>query len=162
MATRRQATLYLPPPYSGHVESLRSRFNPVQLRLIRAHVTLCREDEVRDWEELASRLIDLGQIEVALTFGKPHRDRDLVYLPAIGSTASFDALRSSLLATMDSLPRKHNPHITLIHPRNGTCSDPIFEEIASRCDPFSVTFRTVTLIEQVDGGPWNDMAAFGG
>lgn len=156
MPTRRQATLYLPPPESGVVESIRSRFNPIQSGLIRAHVTLCREDEVNNWDDLAARLASLGTIEVALTFGKPIRDQNLVYLPAIGSTEPFDELRRSLLATAVSLPRKHNPHITLVHPRNGTCSDSEFETIAGRCELFSTTFRAVTLIEQVDGGPWEE------
>ena len=66
MTRRRQATLYLPLPNSDRVESLRSQFNRDQFELIRAHVTLCREDEVSDWGELASRLLDLGRIEVEL------------------------------------------------------------------------------------------------
>jgi 2'-5' RNA ligase len=156
ISTRRQATLYLPPPDGERVEWIRSHFNPLQFGLIRAHVTLCREDEVGDWDELSSRLTRLGTVEVELTFGKPVRDRNLVHLPAVGSTESFDTLRDALLAVGGSRPRKHDPHITLIHPRNGTCSDAAFEEIARRCEPFSTTFRAVSLIEQVDGGAWKE------
>lgn len=161
MFTRRQATLYLPPPDNDLVEWIRSHFNPVQFGLIRAHVTLCREDEVGDLGELSSRLTKLGAIEVELTFGTPVRDRNRVSLPAFGSTESFDALRDSLLAVGGSGPRKQDPHVTLVHPRNGTCSDSDFEEIARRCGPFTTTFRTVSLIEQVDGGPWKEWAAPG-
>jgi hypothetical protein len=161
MAVRRQATLYLPSPFRTTVESIRSRLNRAQFDLIRAHVTLCREDEVCNWDEFASRLIAMDTIEVALEFGMPVRDNDLVYLPATGSSESFDKLRYSLLSTQGTLPRKHNPHITLIHPRNGTCSDCMFDEIASRCRPFSATFRRVSLVEQVDGGRWQDLKTFG-
>jgi hypothetical protein len=161
MAVRRQATLYLPSPLSKTVESIRSRFNRAQFDLIRAHVTLCREDDVCDWDEFASSLIAVGTIDVALEFGLPVRDNNLVYLPTIGSNKSFDTLRNLLFSTRSTLPRKHNPHITLIHPRNGICPDAVFDEITSRCKPFSSTFRYVTLIEQVDGGHWQDLSTFG-
>ena len=155
MTTRRQATLYLPLPHAADIERLRSLYNPAQHALIRAHVTLCREDEVHDWDELGNRLAGLGPIAVSLTFGTPVRDGDLVYLPATGSTASFDQLRASLLGPAASV-RRQQPHITLIHPRNGTCSGAIFAAIAAQSTAFDVTFRTVTLIAQVDGGPWRD------
>jgi hypothetical protein len=160
MAIRRQATLYLSTPSSTAVESIRSRFNRAQFDMIRAHVTLCREDEVCNWDDFASRLIAMDAIEVALEFGMPVRDKDLVYLPATGSSESFDKLRYSLLTAQGTLPRNHNPHITLVHPRNGTCSDCMFDEIASRCRPFSSTFRRVSLIEQVDCGRWQDLKTF--
>ncbi|MEO8200287.1 MAG: 2'-5' RNA ligase family protein [Gemmatimonadota bacterium] len=160
MSTRRQATLFVPPPHNPALEALRTRFNPVQSDLIRAHVTLCREDEVDDWMLLSSRLAGITPIAVTLRFTAPVRDRDLVYLPASGSTESFDSLRHSLLSPGGQPPRKHQPHITLIHPRNGTCSDADFMEIATQVEPFQVTFRAVTLIEQVDGGRWTDIAAF--
>ncbi len=161
MTKRRQATLYLPLPHSDRIESLRSQFNRHQFELIRAHVTLCREDEVSDWGELASRLLDQGTIEVELEFGMPIRDNNLVYLPAIGSTDSFDSLRHAILSSSHSIPRKHRPHMTLIHPRNGLCTDQVFDEIMARCEPFSAFFRYVTLIEQVNLERWRELAAFG-
>ena len=84
MTSRHQATLYLSLPDSTIIESLRSRFNRVQFELIRAHVTLCREDEVSDWDKFASRLSDLRTIEVTLSFDLPVRDDNLVYFPATG------------------------------------------------------------------------------
>ncbi len=161
MTIRRQATLYLPLPSSTFVESIRARFNRVQFDLIKAHVTLCREDEVADWSEVASRLSNLGKIEVELDFGMPVREDNLVYLPTIGSTQPFDELRSAILSIDAASPRKQNPHITLIHPRNGTCSDSAFDEIAKLCKPFSTVLRRVTLIEQHNGGSWKDLSAFG-
>lgn len=149
---RRQASLYL----TGfpEIESLRRAFNPVQARLIPAHVTLCREDEVDDWEAVLKRVAAMGPIAVTLHFGRPVRDENLVLLPVVGSTDSFDRLRFELLATAGSAPRKHSPHITLIHPRNGVCSDAIFKDITTRTAPFTATFREISLIEQRDGGVW--------
>ncbi len=161
MASRRQATLFVPLPFSAAMESIRSRFNSSQFGIIRAHVTLCREDEVTNWDLLASRLAELAPLEVVLTFGMPVREDDLVYLPATGSTDGFDALRNSLLATPIAMTRKHMPHITLIHPRNGVCSDSVFDAIVLQTKPVTITFRTITLIEQVDGGCWQELQTFG-
>ena len=80
MTSRRQATLYLPLADSTAIESLRARFNRVQFELIRAHVRLCREDEVSDWDKIASRLSDPGSIEVKLSFGGPVLANILKYL----------------------------------------------------------------------------------
>ena len=44
MSVRRQATLYLPSEVAQNVEEIRHKWNPAQARLIRAHVTLCREE----------------------------------------------------------------------------------------------------------------------
>ena len=51
---RRQASLFLSDQFQ--IESLRLRYNPIQARLIPAHVTLCREDEVTDWDLVRARL----------------------------------------------------------------------------------------------------------
>lgn len=160
MVIRRQATLFVPPPFDAAIESIRSRFNPAQFRLIRAHVTLCREDEVMDWELFADQISRLEEIEISLSFGMPARDGNLVTLPPMGPTESFDAFRRIVLNGQSNSIRKHNPHITLVHPRNGICTDRIFEEIGREVSPFSVTFRSVTLIEQVDGGEWGNKMTF--
>lgn len=157
MSTRRQATLYLPNPGAEAVESIRARFNPQQQALICAHVTLCREDEVDDWNAFAKRLRGIGKVEVELTFDGLVRDNDLLYLAPSAGTESFDALRAVLLTSDGGGPRRQAPHITLIHPRNGHCSDADFATIASAFRPFTTTFRFVTLIEQHDGGCWKNL-----
>lgn len=154
MHTRRQASLYL--NNAPHIESLRTRFNPAQAKLIPAHVTLIREDEVADWDELNQRLKDLGDIELTLQFGFPKREENLVFLSVVGGNDQFDKLRATLLP--GTTPRKHNPHLTLIHPRNGICTDAIFDEIIDTVSAFEATFTTVSLIEQTDGGPWKPFA----
>lgn len=156
--TRRQATLFL----RAHllVDGLRREFNAEQARLIASHVTLCREDEVSDWEQLAQRLESLRPQQVTLDFGMPCREDNLVYLPCVGSTYEFDHLRAILLNTSSSIARPHKPHITIIHARNGTCDNSIFERVSSQCRPFSATFHEVSFIEQTNGGIWTVLNQF--
>jgi hypothetical protein len=45
-----------PPPDRERLDERRARFDPAQFALIRAYVTLSREDEVTNWERLAARL----------------------------------------------------------------------------------------------------------
>lgn len=156
MPNRRQATLYLPESSSQNIEAIRSRFNPAQANLIRAHVTLCREDEVVDWEQFRSRLSSVGPITLELAFSRIVRDGDLVYA-AVENSDSFDQLRNEVLRTENGTPRHHIPHLTLIHPRNGKCSDKTFRELRRKFKPFAACIDTITVIEQIDGGIWRDV-----
>ena len=158
MITRRQASLYLDD--ASIVEGLRNRFNPAQAALIPAHITLCREDEVSDWPALEDRIRALVPIALTLEFGLPVRDGNLVYIPVVGSTESFDRLRHDLLAADGKSPRKQWPHITLIHPRNGLCTDEIYDQIVKTITPFTAMLREISLIEQHDGGVWHRFARF--
>ncbi len=157
--TRRQASLYL----SGvdQIEEMRSCYNPVQAQLIPAHVTLCREDEVGDWSAFQTRTSNALPIDITIGFGSPVRDGHLVFMPAVSGIEQFDKLRSTLLGKESGRPRKQLPHITIIHPRNGKCTDAAFEAIAGRLQPFTITIRKIFLIEQIDGGPWIPFAEFG-
>ena len=159
MQVRRQATLFLSEVTA--IEEMRCRFNPAQAKLIGAHVTLCREDEVFNWQALHDRLFLCEPIHVTLEFGPPVKDGNLVILPTIGRTDDFDELRYRLLSANGTPPRKHNPHVTIIHPRNGICSDSIFQEIAAKIPGLSVTFTCVSLIEQHNGGTWRPVSQFG-
>lgn len=146
---RVQASLYLQQVPS--LEDLRRRFNPRQAELIPAHVTLCREDEVDDWRELKARALGLDPLQLKLTFGRPVREQNLVYLPVVEGLDAFRMLRETLLGAS---PRDHDPHITLIHPRNGNCTDDVFDEIMRLSRPFSHTFEVIRVIEQRNGGVW--------
>lgn len=158
---RRQASLYLPDGEARRrIEILRRRFNPAQAALIPAHVTLCREDEVADWEVLAARAQALRPITVSLRFGPPVREGNLVFLPATGPVAEFDELRAALLSG-EQAPRRETPHITLVHPRNGTCDDAAFADIRAATVPFTVVFTTIMLIEQRNGGVWRTWSKVG-
>ncbi len=153
--TRRQATLFLRGRFP--IDDIRAKFNPEQARLIASHVTLCREDEVHDWDRLTAKLRSQPPDPVTLGFGSPVREGNMLFLPSSGPTAGFDDLRAYLL---DPTVRKHDPHITLIHPRNGKCSDEIFELATSHVKPFSHTFDEISFIEQTDGDVWKTIESF--
>ncbi len=149
---RRQASLFLHDQFQ--IESLRLRYNPVQARLIPAHVTLCREDEVTDWDEVRTRLESLSPFEIQLQFGEPVREDNFVFLPVIEGCDRFHEFRCAILGD-DA--RRHVPHVTMIHPRNGTCTDQIFADISATVSPFQYTFTEVMLIEQEGDGVWKSI-----
>lgn len=152
---RRQATLFL--SHVPAIEHLRRTFDPRQSALIAAHVTLCREDEVVSWDLVRSRLESVPSA-VTLSFGEPVRDGHLVLLPGIDRDGSFRDLRRFLLDCGEV--RDHEPHITLIHPRNAECDDAAWETIRADIKSFSYTFREASLIIQQDGGVWRTLENF--
>ncbi len=155
---RRQLTLFADDA-SGLLAHVRKTYNPVQAALIAGHVTLCREDELEPLEAIWPRIqgMALGG-PLALEFGPPERFSDCkgVLLPAIGGLAAFADLRRRILAHIDT-PRAQAAHLTLMHPRNSTCTDAIFAEIAALELPRRLVFQRVNLIEQVDGGVWRTL-----
>jgi 2'-5' RNA ligase len=153
---RRQASLFLPDQFQ--IESLRLRYNPVQARLIPAHVTLCREDEVADWDAVLARLESLCPFEIVLEFGVPVREDNFVYLPVREGYDEFHEFRCAIL-TKDA--RKQVPHVTIIHPRNGICTDQVFADIMATVSSFRYTFREVMLIEQEGDGIWKTITRVG-
>ena len=154
---RRQASLFLPDEFE--IEALRLRHNPVQARLIPAHVTLCREDEVTDWGSFRARLESLRPFEITLKFDAPVREHDYVYLPVREGFAEYQDFRRTIL---QKDARKQTPHVTLIHPGNGTCTDQIIADISANIiTPFQFTFREVRIIEQEDGGVWQVISRIG-
>lgn len=159
VAIRRQATLYFNQPPTGLIES-RLRYNPVQANLIAPHVTLCREDEVTDWSAFEQRVAARLPIKLHMKFGEPTKNGNSVLLPAITGALEFAALRRDLLFDGASEPRPMNAHVTIIHPRNGVCTEEIFAEIKRLLLPFEATFREVSLIEQHQGGPWKTLSRY--
>jgi len=156
---RRQVPLYVPRAEQARIEGIRQQFNSAQFALIAAHVTLFRDEDVHDWSEVQTRASEIGSIHVPLRFGPPVQDGDLVYLPALGSTQAFDELRIRILNNEHC--RNQEPHITLVHPRNGTCTTEQFDTIRSLITAeFTVLFQSLTFIEQVAGGPWHNLHTF--
>lgn len=152
---RRQLTLFA-DDLSGRLAHVRHTYNPAQAALIAAHVTLCREDELEPLDAVWPRLksLELGG-PLVLELGAPERfsEGKGVLLPAVGGLQAFAELRRRILAHIDS-PRAQAAHLTLMHPRNATCTDAIFAEIAALELPRRLVFQQVCLIEQVDGGVW--------
>lgn len=155
MTTRTQLSLFVPPEFAEPLEAVRRLVDPVQSRLIPAHVTLCREDEftAEQIEAIASRLRESPPGALTLQFGAPERFHEHgMLLPCIGGEAAFHALRQMLLAPQ--VARPHAAHMTLAHPRNPRVPANSLQTAESLKAGMSITFGTVHVIDQVDGGPW--------
>lgn len=159
ISIRRQVTLFLNDSPTA-VEYCRRTYNPVQASLIAAHVTLCREDEIADWKAFENRVATLDLNSLRLKFGEPVRDGDLVLLPVITGADKYNSLRDLVLSGTGVQARQQNAHVTIIHPRNGKCTDEVFAEIRQRLEPFESTFTELSLIEQQVDGPWKTLSRY--
>lgn len=159
---RRQLTLFVEQEMAGSIEAVRQKFNPVQSALIKSHVTLCREDEIADMETVVKNLSNLTVRAVEIEFGKPARfdNGKGVLLPALPGYAQFRELRRQILIGLSENPREQEPHITLIHPRNSTCTDDVYNAICKFDFPARILFRKIDIIEQIHGGPWKVLQTF--
>ena len=159
---RQQLTLFIDKKDAIEMEGIRKIFNPKQKQLIDSHVTLCREDEIANIDSVSGILHKLDASAVTIQFGQVTRfeNNKGVLLPAFGDNEQFHQLLIKILTALNMPVRRHDPHITLMHPRNSNCTDEIFEEIKSVNLPASLKFDTVSLIEQVDGGQWQIINRF--
>ncbi len=159
--TRRQLSLFL-NDNNETIESIRAKYNPVQYGLIAAHVTLCREDEIEALEQIIENIkaIELDE-PICIQFDSVERfaEGKGVFIPAKGENKSFVELRKVVLG-LSELSKEQHPHITLIHPRNETCTDEIFAHIQTYDLPTEFHFDTISLIEQIDGGKWEVIEIF--
>jgi len=153
---RIQLTLFVPENESAEIEAIRRPYNPVQHELIAAHVTLCREDELTDLDQVLHNLGHLDFSSLRIRFGKPERfdDGKGVLLPVLEENTSFQELRKRILKDVIEQPRIHQPHITLMHPRNASCTDEIMAQIRKSGLPSAIQFDHISLIEQTNGGKW--------
>lgn len=160
--TRRQLTLFIQAPESEPIEQIRRQFNPEQYALIGCHVTLCREDEIEDLERVIANLERLDCGPLTIDFGPVIRfsEGKGVMIPALEENEAFHALRARILHGVVSQPRRHEPHVTLMHPRNSTCTDAVFEEITQADLPVRIRFEQICLIEQEMGKPWQIIDVF--
>jgi 2'-5' RNA ligase len=159
---RRQLTLFVNQKDAGIIEQIRQKFNPRQFELIKAHVTLCREDEIHDIERVITNLSRLTQANIVIEFGEVARfdNGKGVLLPARVDNSEFQELRKKILFGVIDNPREQEPHITLMHPRNSSCTDNIFLEIEQQSLPTKLEFATISLIEQENGGKWRVLQEF--
>lgn len=158
---RRQLTLFIPGGDEA-IEKIRAEFNPVQYQLIAAHVTLCREDEIGTIEKVIENIKAISWPgPVRIEFSPPERfeNGSGVFIPA-KTTDQFNGLREAVLKGTSQSPKKHLPHITLMHPRNSCCTDLIFEQIKQRKFPAVLEFDKISLIEQQNGGRWTVVQEF--
>lgn len=159
---RHQLTLFVDKKYASEIESIRKKYNPRQQQLIDGHVTLCREDEIAHIDKVLACLQNLETSTITIQFGKATRfhNNKGVLLPAFGDNEQFHQLRETILIALNMPVHRHEPHITLMHPRNSNCTDEIFEEIQTVNLPISLKFDTVSLIEQIDEGQWQIVNRF--
>jgi len=159
---RRQLTLFVSASEAKGIEQIRKTYNPIQHNLIAAHITLCREDEIENWEIIEQNLITLTQLPIIIQLDKVERFAagKGVFIPAKKQQVAFDKLRKAILKGVIEQPRKHHAHLTLMHPRNSTCTDPIFNKIKAVGLPKRIVFDTITLIEQENGGVWQKLKTY--
>lgn len=154
-AIRRQLTLFLPGAVAAHVESVRRIVDPVQSRLIHAHVTLCRDAEVEplDVAAIGAHLHAARPGPLTLRFGPPERFQGHgMLLGCTAGQAEFRRLREAFLGA--GIERLERPHITLAHPRNPKAPGNALTNASVLEHGIAVTFRTVSLVEQVNGDVW--------
>jgi len=159
---RRQVTLFI-GNQAKVIEHIRAEFNPIQFRLIPAHVTLCREDEIEPLENLIENLKSIKWSKpFKIEFDKIERfgNGKGVLMPAKRHNPEFDKLREGVLKGLNYLPGKHHAHVTLMHPRNSTCTDPIFEHLMQFKLPTELYFDKISLIEQRNDSKWSIIAQF--
>jgi 2'-5' RNA ligase len=159
--TRRQLSLYVPGNVATELEAVRRILDPIQSRLIPAHVTLCREDELGkiSGSEVQDRLANPQLRPITLRFGRPevffgHG----VLLSCIAGEEEFRGLREQLLGSRDL--RDQRPHITLAHPRNPKSPGNCLSNTSRLPEVTSITFSTLCLIEQKGSEPWKLLQTF--
>ncbi|NQD35887.1 hypothetical protein HPT27_02560 [Permianibacter sp. IMCC34836] len=152
---RRQLTLFVPDVVAVELEALRRVLDPVQSRLIAAHVTLCREDELGACteSELRARIARCPIRALQLQFGPAEVFYEHgIRLPSIGDERDFHTLRQYLLGT--EAIRLQSPHITLAHPRNPKAPGNSLATATALTTPFTIRFSTISWIEQRGTAPW--------
>ena len=150
------------PSYSAaELESVRRIVDPVQSRLIPAHVTLCREDEISGLSPLTlrGRFSSVKLKAITLHFGGPEAFFGHgILLHCIGGQSEFQALREQILGSTEI--RAPQPHITLAHPRNPQAPGSSLASASCLAAGTSITFDSICLIEQEGKEPWQLLQSF--
>lgn len=161
--TRRQLTLFIQGDHLGMIEEIRREFNAVQYGLISAHVTLCREDETSSMDRVLENIERMAFDQpLIIKFGAVERFENGkgVWLPASTDNQQFQEWRKQVLKGVVDPPAQHSPHVTLMHPRNSTCTDDTFYKIKQYPLPTELWFNEISLIEQRNGGRWTILDKF--
>jgi 2'-5' RNA ligase len=160
--TRTQLTLFINEKDAKTIEAIRQKFNPKQYALIKSHVTLCREDELENMEQILHNLTHLNHESVTIQFGNIIRfsEEKGVLMTALKNNKFFQNLRKNILKGIIENPRIQEPHVTLMHPRNATCTDEIFAEMLKYDLPKTLSFTKISLVEQETGHKWKVLKEF--
>lgn len=150
---RRQLTLFVPSKSASRLEAARQLLDPIQFKLIRVHVTLCREDEIEDMNDKQLQARASTAAAIRLEFGRPERfSGHGVQLRCVAGQARFHELRCQLLGSPSTRPQQ--AHITLAHPRNPQAPGNTLENMAAVEGCFSISFAMASIIRQMGDGPW--------
>ncbi len=154
---RSQLTLFLDAADTEVIEAVRRAYNPAQFRLIAAHVTLCRDEECRDEDRLKAHAERLSVNAFSLRTGALYRfagGKGLA-LELRDAGQDFRKLRGAVIGESLLDRPEQQPHITLIHPRNGTCTDRLYDSIRGLPFPDFVHIRSLSFIRQREPQlPW--------
>jgi 2'-5' RNA ligase len=157
--SRKQLSMFVPADAAKDIEHVRKAVDPVQSRLIPAHITLCREDELTDLPVVESRLANIAFRPLILRFGRPEIfSGHGLLLNCIAGAEGFRSLREYLLGSKNI--REQKPHITLAHPRNPKAVGNSLDFAMQLPELIEITFPTIYLIEQETGGPWRVLERF--
>lgn len=156
---RQQLTIFLDETEAISIESIRRKFNPRQYRLIKSHITLCREDEIEDFRLIESNLgkIDMEQFELKINGLKRFSEGKGVLITITDEKNQFRKLRELILQNKNSTPREHKAHITIMHPRNSICDDEKFRVIQKFELPKKLSVKKISFIEQEIGKEWRTL-----
>ncbi|MEZ4802744.1 MAG: 2'-5' RNA ligase family protein [Gelidibacter sp.] len=158
---RKQLTLFI-EPINAPIEKIRAEYNPEQFNLISAHITLCREDEIEPIEKIIEHIKSISlKKPICMYLHPPKRfaEGKGLMIPAFDKNNEFRELRKAILGQTERF-KEQLPHITLMHPRNSTCTDELFMEIKKQKLPSKLFFNKITLIEQINEGKWNIINEF--
>jgi 2'-5' RNA ligase len=151
--------MYVPEDVAKAIEDVRKTVDPMQSRLIPAHITLCREDELEDNSKLHDRLSNIPFKPLTLRFGRPEIfSGHGLLLNCVEGADQFRMLREYLLDSKNI--RNQMPHITLAHPRNPKADGNLLGATAALPDIITIKFSTIYLIEQEAGEPWRILARY--
>jgi 2'-5' RNA ligase len=151
--------MYVPERVAKLIEVVRKTVDPIQSRLIPAHITLCREGELGDNSKLKDRLSNIPFKPLTLRFGKPEIfSGHGLLLGCIEGADQFRLLREYLLDSKNI--KNQMPHITLAHPRNPKSDGNSLGATAAVPDVITINFSTIYLIEQEASEPWRILARY--
>lgn len=159
---RKQLTLFIRDKFEI-IEKIRKQFNPTQHKIISAHVTLCREDEISSLDKVLKNLETLkaaSPLKIKFDPIERFEHGKGVWLPASKENGNFYRLRTEILKGLVENPRQRRAHVTLMHPRNSVCTDKIFDELKMYELPSELIFDEISLIEQKNGGQWTTIEKF--
>ncbi|WP_196138709.1 2'-5' RNA ligase family protein [Aliikangiella sp. G2MR2-5] len=158
-SSRKQLSMYASGDYIGKIETVRKLVDPIQFRLIPAHITLCREDELKDLNHINKRLSQINFPTLKIRFAKAKRfGSHGLMMECIEGERDFLQIREFILESTQI--RRQIPHVTLAHPRNNKASSNSLTNTFILPENLELEFPTIHLIEQINSEPWHVLSTY--